>query len=85
METNTRQKGAKVDTLRRVRIDGDKLKRMREDRFLTREELGEKVEPPMHRDQIGRLERNASESTQIKTVRRVAAALGVAPRDLLEE
>jgi hypothetical protein len=39
----------------------------------------------MHRDQIGRLERNASESTQIKTVRRVAAALDVDPRDLLED
>jgi transcriptional regulator with XRE-family HTH domain len=69
-------------TMAAVKIDGAKLKRMRERRFLTREELAEKADT--HRDQIGRLERGEVENPRIATIRKLADALGVDPAELVE-
>jgi transcriptional regulator with XRE-family HTH domain len=66
-----------------VKIDGVKLKSLREQRFLRREELAEKV--GSHRDHIGRLERGEIESPRMTTIRKLAEALGVDPRELLED
>ena len=47
-----------MPTMAAVKINGAKLKSLRERQFLTREELAEKV--GSHRDHIGRLERDES-------------------------
>jgi transcriptional regulator with XRE-family HTH domain len=65
-----------------VKIDGTKLKSLREGRFLTREELAEKV--GSHRDHIGRLERDEIDSPRMTTIRKLADALSVDPHELLE-
>jgi transcriptional regulator with XRE-family HTH domain len=72
-----------MPTMATVKIDGAKLKRLREQRFLRREELAEKV--GSHRDHIGRLERDEVESSRMGTIRKLADALGVDPRELLED
>jgi transcriptional regulator with XRE-family HTH domain len=66
-----------------VKIDGAKLKRARERRFLTREELAEKV--GSHRDHIGRLERDEVENPRMSTIRKLAEALEVEPAELVED
>jgi transcriptional regulator with XRE-family HTH domain len=66
-----------------VKINGAKLKSLRERRFLTREELAEKVDS--HRDHIGRLERGEIESPRMTTIRRLAEALEVEPAELIDE
>ncbi len=71
-----------MPTMAVVRIDGTKLKSLRERRFLSREELAEKV--GSHRDHIGRLERNEVESPRMSTIRKLARALGVDPAELVE-
>jgi transcriptional regulator with XRE-family HTH domain len=67
-----------------VRIDGAKLRRMRLERFL---DIGEVAERSgIHRDHISRLERGEwTGGSRPSTVRRLAAALEVDPRDLLED
>jgi transcriptional regulator with XRE-family HTH domain len=70
-----------MPTMAAVKIDGAKLKSLRERRFLTREELAEKV--GSHRDHIGRLERDEIDSPRMTTIRKLAEALDVDPRDLL--
>ena len=55
----------------------------REQRPLTREELAEKV--GSHRDHIGRLERDETESPRMSTIRKLAEALEVDPRELLAD
>jgi transcriptional regulator with XRE-family HTH domain len=66
-----------------VEIDGRKLRRLREMRLWTREELGEKsgVSP----DQIGRIERGTTRAPQMRTVRGLVAALEVEPTALMAE
>jgi transcriptional regulator with XRE-family HTH domain len=66
-----------------VKIDGTKLKSLRERRFLRREELAEKI--GSHRDHIGRLERDEIESPRMTTIRKLAEALEVDPRELLAD
>jgi transcriptional regulator with XRE-family HTH domain len=66
-----------------VKINGAKLKSLRERHFLTREELAEKVNS--HRDHIGRLERDEIDSPRMTTIRKLAEALEVDPRELLED
>jgi transcriptional regulator with XRE-family HTH domain len=72
-----------MPTMAAVKIDGAKLKSLREQRFLTREELAETV--GSHRDHIGRLERDEIYSPRMTTIRKLAEALGVDPRELLAD
>jgi transcriptional regulator with XRE-family HTH domain len=66
-----------------VKIDGTKLKSLREQRFLSREELAETVDS--HRDQIGRLERGEVANPRMATIRNLAKALDVDPAELVED
>jgi transcriptional regulator with XRE-family HTH domain len=72
-----------MPTMAAVKIDGAKLKSLRERRFLRREELAEKV--GSHRDHIGRLERGEIDSPRMTTIRKLAAALDVEPSELLAD
>ena len=72
-----------MPTMATVEIDGEKLKRLRERRFLSREELAERV--GSHRDHIGRLERGEVTSPRMATIRNLAAALEVDPAELVRE
>ena len=72
-----------MPTMAVVKIDGAKLKSLRERRFLRREELAEKVSS--HRDHIGRLERGEVENPRMTTIRKLAEALGVDPHELLAD
>jgi transcriptional regulator with XRE-family HTH domain len=63
-------------------IDGAKLKNARERRFISREELAEKV--GSHRDHIGRLERGEVTNPRMATIRKLADALEVDPTELVE-
>jgi transcriptional regulator with XRE-family HTH domain len=72
-----------MPTMDLVRIDGDKLKALRLERFWSREELAQKS--GINRDHIGRLERTGWEGeSRPPTVRKLAEALGVDPHDLLK-
>jgi transcriptional regulator with XRE-family HTH domain len=71
-----------MPTMAAVKIDGAKLKRARERRFLSREELAEKV--GSHRDHIGRLERGEVANPRMTTIRKLAEALEVDPSELVE-
>jgi transcriptional regulator with XRE-family HTH domain len=72
-----------LPTMNVVRINGAKLKRLRQKRLLSREELAEKA--ATHRDHIGRLERNAISEPQMRTIRNLATALEVDPSEFLED
>ena len=63
-------------------VDGDKLRTMREDRFLSHRELAKLagVSPTT----VLNLETNPETTAQRRTVRKLAAALGVEPAELLE-
>lgn len=63
-----------------VPIDGGKLRALRQDRFLTQKELSERAR--VSRLTIHRLERGLSPPTA-PTFRRIAAALGMEPADLM--
>jgi transcriptional regulator with XRE-family HTH domain len=71
-----------MPTMAAMHIDGTKLKSVRERRFLSREELAEKV--GSHRDHIGRLERDEVANPRMTTIRKLAQALGVDPAELVE-
>jgi transcriptional regulator with XRE-family HTH domain len=67
-----------------MRIDGAKLRRLREERFWSRDELAQKS--GVHRDSIGRIERGAwTGGSQLPTIRRLAEALGVHPSEIVVE
>lgn len=70
-----------MPTISVVRIDGQKLKKLRQKRLLSREELAEKADT--HRDHIGRLERNAITEPHMRTIRNLAEALDADPSDFL--
>jgi transcriptional regulator with XRE-family HTH domain len=72
-----------MPTMAAVKIDGTKLKSLREQRFLTREELAEKV--GSHRDHIGRLERGEVANPRMTTIRNLAEALEVDPSELVDD
>ena len=61
---------------------GKNLRRMRAERFMTREELAELT--GLHRDHIGRIERNEVEP-RIPTIRGLAEALDVDPSELVNK
>jgi transcriptional regulator with XRE-family HTH domain len=71
-----------MPTMAAVKINGAKLKSLRERRFLTREELAEKI--GSHRDHVGRLERGEVANPRMATIRNLADALGVDPAELVE-
>jgi len=70
-------------TMGGVRVDGDKLRKLRESAFLSRVELG--TRSGLHPDHIGRLERGDWKGgTRIDNIRKLAEALGVDPSELVE-
>jgi transcriptional regulator with XRE-family HTH domain len=71
-----------MPTMEAVKIDGTKLKNLRERRFISREELSEKV--GSHRDHIGRLERGEVANPRMVTIRKLTKALEVDPAQLVE-
>ncbi len=71
-----------MPTMAPMKIDGSKLKSVRERRFISREELADKV--GSHRDHIGRLERGEVASPRMSTIRKLAEALEVDPAELVE-
>ena len=71
-------------TMGSVRVDGAKLRRLREAEFLSRAELG--ARSGLHPDHIGRLERGDWQGgSRIDNIRKLAEALGVDPHELLED
>ncbi len=71
-------------TMGGVRIDGDKLRRLREAAFLSRAELG--ARSGLHPDHIGRLERGDWRGgSRIDNIRKLAEALEVDPAELIDK
>jgi transcriptional regulator with XRE-family HTH domain len=70
-----------MPTMASVKIDGTKLRGVRTHRFLSREELAEMT--GLHRDHIGRLERDEVGDSHLPTIRKLAEALGVDPHELI--
>ena len=69
-------------TMGSVRVDGNKLRGLREGAFLSRAELGAKA--GLHPDHIGRLERGDWKGgTRIDNIRKLAEALEVDPAELV--
>jgi transcriptional regulator with XRE-family HTH domain len=67
----------------RVRVDGNKLRELREGAFISRAELGARA--GLHPDHIGRLERGDWKGgTRIDNIRKLAEVLGVDPSELVE-
>ncbi len=71
-----------MPTLEAVKIDGERLRALRRERFLTRDELAEKS--GLDRDHIGRLERDEVTNPRMATIRKLAAALEVDPAELVK-
>lgn len=71
-----------MPTMASVRIDSAKLRSLRTHRFLSREELAQMT--GLHRDHIGRLERDEVEDSRLPTIRKLAEALGVDPHELVK-
>jgi transcriptional regulator with XRE-family HTH domain len=72
-----------MPTMAPVRINGEKLQKLRLGRFLSRDELAERS--GIHRDHIGKLERGEGGNSRPPTVRKLAEGLGVDPSELLED
>jgi transcriptional regulator with XRE-family HTH domain len=71
-------------TIGSVKVDGAKLRELREKAFLSRVELG--VRSGLHPDYIGRLERGDWQGgSRVDNIRKLAEGLGVEPRDLLAD
>ena len=66
-----------------VKIDGEKLQEIRLGKFWSRDELSEKS--GIHRDHIGRIERGEGGNSRPPTIRKLAEALEVDPRELLQD
>jgi transcriptional regulator with XRE-family HTH domain len=67
-----------------MRIDGAKLRALREERFWSRDELSQKS--GVHRDSIGRIERGAwPGGSHLPTIRKLAEALEVDPHEIVAE
>jgi transcriptional regulator with XRE-family HTH domain len=71
-----------MPTMASVKINGAKLREWRTNRFVTREELAEMT--GLHRDHIGRLERDEVDDSRLPTIRKLAEALGVDPHELVK-
>ena len=71
-------------TMGSVKVDGAKLRELRERAFLSRAELG--VRSGLHPDYIGRLERGDWQGgSRIDNIRKLAEALNAEPRELLAD
>ena len=81
MSQQSRTGHTELPTIETMKI-GKNLRRMRNERFMTREELAELT--GLHRDHIGRIERNEVEP-RIPTIRGLAEALGVDPSELVDQ
>jgi len=67
-----------------VKVDGEKLQRLREAAFVSRAELG--ARSGLHPDYIGRLERGDWQGgSRIDNIRKLAEALGVEPEKLVDD
>jgi len=65
-----------------MRIDGDKLMRLRRERFMSRAELAAKA--GLHPDHIGRLERGGYDGgSRLDNIRKLAEALNVEPGEIV--
>ena len=69
-------------TINAVKVSGEKLKGLREQRFMSRAELAEKA--GLHPDHIGRLERSEVDNPRLPNIRKIAEALGVEPSELVK-
>jgi transcriptional regulator with XRE-family HTH domain len=73
-----------VPTMESVKVNGEKLRRLREAAFLSRAELG--ARSGLHPDHIGRLERGDWKGgTRIDNIRKLAEGLDVNPSELVED
>lgn len=70
-----------MPTMTVVKIGG-KLRQLRERRLLTQAQLGERA--GVNRDQVSRIEREEVEP-RFSTIHKLAAALEVDPRELLDD
>jgi transcriptional regulator with XRE-family HTH domain len=69
-------------TMAPMRIDGRKLRRIREARFMSRAEVGQRS--GLHPDHVGRLERGDYEGgSRLDNIRKLAEALGVEPGEIV--
>ena len=71
-----------MPTMEAVKIDAKKLQDARLAKFWSRDELAKAS--GINRDHIGRLERGYEGESRPPTIRKLAEALKVDPRDLLE-
>jgi len=70
-----------MSTIGTMKINGDKLQGLRLQKFWSRSELAGMC--GLHRDHLGRLERGEGSNSRPPTVRKLAAALGVDPAELV--
>ena len=77
-----RRRGPELTTLdaQMPHVDGERLRELREERFLSQRELARMA--GMSPTTVLNLERSATEA-QLRTVRKLAEALGVQPRELV--
>lgn len=74
----------KAPTMGAMRVDGAKLRKIRERKFYSRAEVAERA--GLHADHIGRLERGAwTGGTRIDNIRKLAEALDVEPAELIAD
>lgn len=74
---------ANSPTIDRMKIDGSKLRELREEKFMSRPELAEKS--GLHADHIGRLERESLPGgSRLDNIRKLADALGIEPSELVK-
>jgi transcriptional regulator with XRE-family HTH domain len=72
-----------MPTMEAVKVDAKKLQDARLAKFWSRDELAKAS--GINRDHIGRLERGYEGESRPPTVRKLAEALGIDPRDLLPD
>ena len=70
-----------MPTMQAMKINGEKVRSVREARFLSQVELAEKAEISL--DQVGRIERGVTKEPHFRTIRKLASALGVDPSELV--
>lgn len=71
-----------MPTMVAVEVDGEKLRRLRERRLLSRLELAKMVD--MDPDHIGRIERGVTKSPRMANIRALAEALKVDATEFLQ-
>lgn len=69
-----------MSTIGSVKVDGDKLHGLRVGKFSSRGELAQTA--GLHRDHVGRLERDEGGNLRLPVVRKPTEAPGVGPMEL---